>query len=165
MCAPMLGAVAGIAGAVVQGIGAKQQAEGQAQQAEYNAKVEKINARTSVQQGLAKQNQIGAEYDKLRGQQTAAYAASGVDPTKGSAAIVTQEETARNEWMDSMNTIWSAETEQIGHLNKAKDLETQAANYRKAGQISMASALVGGIGSAAGGLGGGGGGFSFGLGA
>lgn len=163
MCGPMIGAVAGIAGAVVQGIGAKQQAEGQAQQAEYNAKVEKINARSAVQEGLARQNQIGIKYDKLRGQQRAAYAASGVDPNQGSAAIVSVEEVARDEWMDSMNTIWGAETEQVGHLNKAKDLETQAANYRKAGQISMASAIVGGIGSAAGAFKGGG--VSFGLGA
>lgn len=159
----MIGAVAGIAGAVVQGIGAKQQAEGQAQQAEYNAKVEKINARTAIQTGQAKVQQLGIKYDKLRGEQIAGYAASGIDPTRGSAAIVATEEVARDEWMDSMNTIWNAETEQVGRLNKAKDLETQAANYRKAGQISMASAIVGGVGSAAGAFKGGGGGFGLGF--
>lgn len=152
MCAPMLGAVAGIAGSVVQGIGAKQQADAQAEQAEYNAKVEKINARTRVQEGYVKQDEIGRKYDAIRGQQIAAAAASGVDPNQGSAAIIANEETTRNEWMDQMNTIWGAETEQVGRLNKAKDLEHQAANYRKAGEISFASSLIGGIGSAAGGL-------------
>lgn len=152
MCAPMLGAVAGMAGAIVSGIGAKQQADGQAAQMEYNAKVEKINARTAVQQGNAKQQQIGREFDKLRGQQIAAYAKGGIDPMQGSAAIVSVEETARDEWMESMNTIWNAETEQVGRLNKAKDLETQAANTRQAGKISMVSSIIGGVGSAAGGL-------------
>ena len=54
--------------------------------------------------------------------------------------------------MESMNTIWGAESEFVGHHNKAKDLEHQAANHRTAGNISMASSIIGGVGSAAGSL-------------
>jgi hypothetical protein len=148
--------IGSVAGSIVSGIGASQQAEAQAQQAEYNATVARINARSERQKGFTEQERIGAKYDARQGQAIAAAAASGVDPGYGSAAMVIFGEGAQNESMDRSTAYVNAEGAAIGNENKARDLEAQAANHRKAGQIAMASSFLNGIGGAAKAMSGGG---------
>lgn len=157
----MLGMVAGLAGSVVSGMGAMSAANGEAQQMEYNAKVAKINARSDRQQGQAKIEQMQIKQKELIGEQTAAFGKNNVDPFFGSAMAIFADTSMKNN-MDDNNTWLAAESSAVGNENKARDLEAQAANKRKAGKIAMASSILSGIGGAgkslasAGGGGGGG---------
>ena len=140
--APM--ALIGLAGSAVSAVGSMAQANASANQADYNAQVAKINARTARQQGLAQSETIARKYDRQGGQITTAYAKGGVDPGSGSAALV-RAENDRNFWLDQNNAIWNRETEAIGQENKARDLEAQAKNTRKAGPIAAAGSFLSGI--------------------
>ena len=160
MCAPALGAVAGIAGAVISGIGAKQQADAQADKDEYDAKIAKINARSERQQSYAKQEDIGAKYHKQQAQGIALASKGGVDPSYGSAALVIFGENAFAEHVDKGRQYVQGESAAIAQENKAKALEASAANHRQAGKIAMASSFLSGLGGAVKGIGGGGGGSS-----
>lgn len=157
MCAPLLGAAVGMIGSVVSGIGAMQQSKAQAEQDEYNAKVAKINARSERQMSYSKQEDIGAKYDKQRGQSIALAAKGGVDPSFGSAALVIFGENAFAESVDKGRQYVAGESAAIGEENKAKALEASAANHRQAGKIAMASSFLSGLGGVAKGIGGGGG--------
>lgn len=157
MCA-MLGAVVGLAGAAVSAMGQKQQADAQADRDEYDAKIAKINARSERQISYSKQEDIGAKYDKQRGQSIALASKGGVDPTFGSAALVIFGENAFAENVDKGRQYIDGESRAIGEENKAKALEASAANHRQAGKIAAASTFLGGLGGAVKGIGGGGGG-------
>lgn len=153
MIAPMISAVTGLAGAAVSASGASQAAEADARQAEYNAQISKINARTERQKGLAQTEQIGQKADKLEGQSIAAAGKAGVDPMFGSAALVIFGEGAEARAHDINTTFANAEAAAIGHENKARDLEAQAAAKRQAGKIAAQGSFLSGIGGAVGGLG------------
>lgn len=157
MCAPILGAVAGIVGSVVSGIGAASQAKAQAQQDEHNAKVARINARSERQVSYAKQEDIGAKYAKQQGEGIALASKANVDPNYGSAALVIFGENAFAESVDKGRQYVSGESAAIGEENKARALETSAANHRQAGKIAMASSFLSGLGGAVKGFSGGGG--------
>jgi hypothetical protein len=160
MCLPILGAVVGLAGAAVSGIGAKQQADAQAEKEEYEAKVAKINARSQRQISYSKQEDLGAKYDKQRGQSIALASKGGVDPSFGSAALVIFGENAFAESVDKGRQYVEGESQAVGEENRARGLEASAANHRQAGKIAMASSFLSGLGGVAKGLGGGGGGGS-----
>ena len=155
MCA--IGAVIGLAGAAVSGIGAMQQSKAQAQQDEYNAKVAKINARQARMVSYAKQEDIGAKYEKQRGEGIALASKGGVDPAYGSAALVIFGENAFAETTDKNRQYIEGESQAVAEENKAKALEASAANHRQAGKIAAASSFLSGLGGAAKGMGGGGG--------
>lgn len=144
MCA-FLGAVAGIAGSVISAAGAASAANGQADQLNYNAQVARINARSERQKGYVEAERLGQKYDRLQSEQIVAAAKGGIDPSYGSAALLIFGETPEKEYADKATTTHNAESAAIGYENKAKDLETQAANTRKAGKINAASSLVGGV--------------------
>lgn len=148
MCAPALGMVAGLAGSAVSAMGAMSQANAQAQQDEYNATVAKINARSERQQGYAQQEQLGAKYDKMRGEAVAAASKGGVDPSYGSAALIIFGENAQMEAMDKGNTYTNAEGKAIGEENKAKAYEMSAQGHRQGGKLAAMGTFLGGIGSA-----------------
>lgn len=156
----MLGAVVGIVGSVVSGMGAAQQANAQAEKDEYDAKVARINARSERQMSYAKQEDIGAKYDKQRGQSIALAAKGGVDPSYGSAALVIFGENAFAESVDKGRQYVEGESAAVAQENRARELEFSAAENRKAGKIAMASSFLSGLGGAAKGFSGGGGGGS-----
>lgn len=149
MCAPILGAVVGLAGSAVSAIGAMQQANAQAQMDEYNAKVAKINARSRRYEGMKEQEQIGDKYDRLQGQQTAAIAKGGIDPMFGSALAIFGE--TEQERLQDQNTAYiKAESQATGEENKAKAYELSAQNHRKAGKIAAAGTFLSGLSGAIG---------------
>ena len=147
MCVPMLGMVAGLAGSMVSAIGAKSAADGEAAQMEYNAKVAKINARQNRMVGAQKQEDIGIATDKKVGTAVAAFGKNGVDANYGSAAALIFE-TEEAGGADKNRTYIAHESAAVGDENKAKDLEAQAKNKRKAGSIAAAGSFLSGLGGA-----------------
>ena len=129
-------------------------AKGQAQQAEYNATVARINARTERQKGFVQQEQIGQKYDKIQGEGIANAAGNGTDPSYGSAALVIFGEGGMNRSGDQGRAYVNAESNAVGHENKARDLEMQAKNARQAGMFGAATSFLGGLGGALKGAGG-----------
>lgn len=148
MCFPMAGMLFGALGSIVSAAGAAASASAQASQASYNAEVERINARTRMQQGVAEAEKVGRDYRRLQGQQIAAAGKSGLDPGSGSLALVVNQETPKNEFLDTMNTLWSATSEANARQNRAKDFDAQAKAYRQSAGISFASGIAGGLGKA-----------------
>lgn len=153
MCLPAVAAVAGLAGSAVSAMGASQQADAQASQMEYNATISKINARSERQKGGVEQEKITDKGIRLQSEAMAAAGASGIDPTYGSAALTIFGENTENMAMDRNNAYVNAEGAAIGHENKARDLEAQAAATRKGGKMAAAGTFLGGLGGAIGGLG------------
>lgn len=164
MCAPMalapLGAIASVAGAAVSAKGQQMQADAQANSMAYNAAVSRINARSERQKGFVEQENIGMKADKTRSEGIAAAGASGVDPYYGSAAMVIFGEGKFAETVDKNIAFTNAEGAAVGHDNKARDLDAQAAATRKAGKMAAAGTFLSGLSGAIGSLGkmGGGGG-------
>lgn len=146
MCFPAVGMIFGALGSIVSAAGAAASANAQADQAAYNAEVERINARTRMQQGVAEAEKVGRDYRRVAGQQKAAAGKTGLDPGSGSLALVLNNETPKNEYLDTMNTLWSATSEKVARENRAKDFDAQAKAYKQAAGISFASGLVGGLG-------------------
>lgn len=152
MCLPAIGLVAGIAGSAISAIGAKQQADAQANMDAYNAQVAKINARSRRWEGMAEQEDIAEKYDRQQGQQIAAIAKGGIDPTFGSALAIFGE-TEEAKIGDQNNAYLKAESQAIGEENKAKAYEMSAANHKKAGKIAAAGSFLSGISGAVGQIG------------
>jgi hypothetical protein len=136
-------ALIGLAGTAVSAIGTMQAAQGAANQAAYNASVAQINANTARQQGQSEAERVNAKHDKLRAQMRAAYAKAGVEG--GSMDQVINQEGGANQALDEWNTIWNRQTEAIGFENKKRDLETQAKNTARAGNISAGASFLTGL--------------------
>lgn len=154
MCAPILGAVgavASIAGSVVSAQGQASQAEAQAQQMEYNAKVARINARSERLAGQAEREAAMPKQEALRGQGFAAAGKNNVDPFFGSAAAIF-ESNEQTYIADQNNRYVNAEGKAVGHENKARDLEAQAAATRDSKKTLQASSILSGLGGAVGAL-------------
>lgn len=134
--------------AVTTAVGTVVTGQAQAKQMEYNAKVAEINAQTARQQGEYEADRIEDEYQRKQAQQRVAALKSGVDPGSGSAALIIDQETSRNSWLDQMTTVWNRETQAVGFENKAKDLKAQASSTKTGSYISAASSLIGGMGKA-----------------
>jgi hypothetical protein len=149
-----LSAVTSLAGAAASASGQKQAAEAEARQLEYNSQVARINARTERQKGVAEQEKIADKYERQEGQAIAAAGKSGVDPLFGSAALVIFGEGGTNRESDVATSVVNAEAAATANINKAKDLEAQAAAKRQAGQIAAQGTFLSGLGGAVGGLGG-----------
>ena len=162
MCA-FLGAIAGLVGSAVSAAGAISQSKAQANQDEYDAKVAKINARQNREVSYAKQEDIGAKYDKQKSEGIALAGAGGVDPNYGSAALVIFGENAFAESVDKGRQYVEGESQAVANENKAKAYEASAAAHRQAGKIAAASSFLGGLGGLAKGVSGGGGGGGGGL--
>ena len=156
MCGPAAGILSagiGLMGSAMSAAGAKQQADAQANQMEYNAQISRINARTERQKGIAEEEKISAKYDRQEGTQLAAAGKSNIDPYFGSAALLIFGEGGQNKESDMATTAVNAEAAAIGHENKARDLEAQAAATRSAGSTAAAGTFLSGLGGAVGGLG------------
>lgn len=152
MCGPAIGLV----GAAVSAVGAIAAGNAQAAQAEHNAKIEKINARSRRWEGQKEREQLIEKYEAITGEQRAGFAASGVDPSFGSALDVfsdTQQAAGHDQNVSYVN----AETKATAHENKAKEYEFEAKQARQAGAINAASSFLGGLGGAVKGMGGSGG--------
>lgn len=141
MCAPVIGILA----AGLSAAGAMQQANAQAAQAKYNSQVEEINARTARQEGQLRADKLEDQYQSQRAEGRVSAAKSGLNPAAGSAALVIDQESFRNQRADELATIWNSETQAVGHENKATGLRAEAKAYKQAGMIGAASTFLGGL--------------------
>jgi hypothetical protein len=148
MCAPLIGVGIALAGAAVSAMGAIQAGQAQAAQANYNAKVAEINARTAQNTARAKADAQEDQYESLQAKQRVAALKSGLNPDAGSAALVINQETPRNQWLDMHNTLWEGKVEGMGLQNKAAGFRAEAKNAKTASYWGAASSIMGGLGSA-----------------
>ena len=137
----------GLIGAGVSAMGQMSAANAAANNAEYSATVEKINARSRRFEGLTESERVAEKYEDLQGQQTAGYAAGGVDTTYGSSLAVFMD-TAQAREQDQATNYINAENAAVSHENKAKQYEYEAKSQRQAGKIGAASSFLSGLGGA-----------------
>jgi hypothetical protein len=134
-----------LAGTAASAVGTVAAAQASAQQNKFNAKVAKVNAETALQEGRSQAEMIRERYRKAQGQAMADAAASGIDPSTGSAALLINDEMGRNQYLDEMTAVWNKGTEATAHMNQAADLKAQAKATRKGGYMSAGSTLLTGL--------------------
>lgn len=144
MCLPAIGLI----GAAVSAVGAIAQANAQSAQAKYNASVERINAQSARYKGMTDQEAIDRKYGKIQGEAISHAGAAGVDPTYGSPAMVIFGEGGFGEATDKNAAYINAETQAVGHENKAQQYDFEAKNAKKAGMFGATSTFLGGLGNA-----------------
>lgn len=141
MCLPMLG----LLGTALSAVGTIAGAQAQAAQAKTNARIAEVNAKTARWEAHANADRKEDEYQRLRARQRVAAAGSGVRADQGSAALIINDATYSDQYLDTANIIWSGETKAIGYENKSAALKADAKNYKTAGYIGGASSLIGGL--------------------
>jgi hypothetical protein len=138
-----VGALVGAAGSLFQGIAGAQEAQYQAQIAKNNAVIAEKNAQYAQITGSRQEEAYRIKATNVRATQKAAYGASGIDVSQGSAVQV-QRAARTIEELD-------AETIRNNAWREAHDFKTQAVNFRaQAGldQMQGQNALIaGGIGA------------------
>jgi len=142
MCDPMTLAIAGTAvavtGTAVSGYMQHQQNSYQSKVAKANATLESQRAADALDRGTEDQDRLGRRYRAIRGQQTAAMAANGIDVDFGSAGDTLRDTT------DFYRE--DAATTARNTANEVRGIDISAANYgAQASAASMAAtgALVG----------------------
>jgi hypothetical protein len=115
-------AVAGLAAAVVgagaSAYGAYQQTQSSNKAAAYNSQVANYQAAQALQLGKVEAAQHDAQVAQLRGRQTAAYGAAGVDPNTGSP-LTLGTQTAGYGALDSLAIKQNAASQAWGYGNSA----------------------------------------------
>lgn len=134
-----------ILGAVVGAIGSLASASAAANQAKTNAAIAEENAKTARMQGQVEADRIEDQYESAKARQRTAAIKSGTDPNSGSAALIINQETERNSWMDQRITAWNRETEAVGFENKAKAFKQEAKGIMIGGAFKAGSSILGGF--------------------
>jgi len=125
-----------LAGAALTAGGAIYSGYAQQKQADYQAKVAEENAKAENAKGAAEAEATAAKFGRLRATQRAQAAAAGVNPDAGSAALIINGDTSKNEYLDTMSTLWNSNS-------AATAFKNQASGYRAQGDNAMTSALIG----------------------
>jgi hypothetical protein len=93
---------AAMAAQALGGVGAYQSATNQAEAAKYNAGLGVANAQLASMQAGAAEDAQRRKASLVLGEQRAAFAGSGVDPSSGTGLLV-QEQSSRNAELDALN--------------------------------------------------------------
>jgi hypothetical protein len=109
---------------------------GQATTAEANADIARANAQHERQAGLVEQERLEDRRRHAVARATTVAAAAGVDPSRGSAALVIQE-TDRNSMLDVATALWNRNSAATAFDNKANALEAEAAGTRFAAPFAV----------------------------
>jgi hypothetical protein len=122
----------------------------QAEANEQNAKIAQQQAKDAIQRGQVEEDQQRQKAARIKAQQQAQFAASGVDSTSGSALDVLTDTMYLSE-LDAANIRYNAGQEAFGHnqqannyLFQARSDRAAASNTRKAGRMQMFSTLISG---------------------
>jgi len=135
--------------AISAGVGAYssyQQGKAAKEQADYNAKTARINQQTTQQQADAEMQRVREKYRRVRGAQTAAAAASGLQ-SDGSLSDLFRD-TNFQEDLDILNTMYKAKTMIVGEENKRQLSIMQGKQGYQAGMLGAAGSLLSGASSA-----------------
>lgn len=158
MCSPTLAisAVTTIGGAIMQMRGQQQQAQAQRASADYNAAVQRNNAvlanqqaQDAVERGRVDESRHRRQVQQLKGRQTAALAASGVDVNSGSA-LDTLGDTAVMGEIDALQIRDNASREAWRYRVEANSANNQAGLFdlqRRNVQGASVAPLIGAVGS------------------
>ncbi|HWV38856.1 MAG TPA: hypothetical protein VN033_10320 [Vulgatibacter sp.] len=147
MCEPTTAALIMMGvGAGVQAYGQHQQGQEAARAAEANRRFSLIAAGDAVQRGQLEAGRARLAGSQVIGEQRAAFGASGIDPSTGSAAALAADTRAASE-LDAAIIANNAAREAWGYRNQADELARQAAGARRAGNMAAAGSLLGGLGS------------------
>ena len=131
-----------------QGQAAKAQAEAQAQAMEQNAKFARAQGHDAIERGGQEELKHRRNMAKHLATQRASLATTGIDINSGSALDVRNASISEGEY-DAETIRFNAARERWGYINKAENLEAQAAGTRAQGKQVARNALFGGIAGAA----------------
>jgi len=151
MAASVIGAVSSLAGSMVAAQGAAYQAA--AQEAQMKAQAAWQSRQASVEH-MKTSYAIAQQKRKTRamlGAQQAQYGAAGIDPVTGTPLQV-GEATIQERAMDEQATRLQGSEEMERNIYGAKTSLMQAESAKQAGKYNVASAIISGIGNAAGAL-------------
>lgn len=131
------------AAAGVGAVSAQQAARAQEDAANFNAAVAKNEATAHAQQAAFDAEQIRNKNRRLLGAQRAAYAASGVDPNQGSPLAVAEDTKIQGE-LEALTAIYTGKIGSSSASAQAKLEKMRGNNARTAGNIGVATSLLGG---------------------
>lgn len=151
-----------LAGTIAQAQAAQAAADAQAQAYEYEAKMQERNAKIAEQQardaserGFVEEEALRRKAHILKGQQRAAFGASGLDTGTGTPLDVLAD-TAYLSESDAATIRYNAQQERYGfesqkgdQMGKAAMSKVSATNARIAGSNAATATILGGIGSVA----------------
>ena len=147
-----LGAGLSVYQGYASGQAAKAQAEAQAQAMEQNAKFARAQGHDAIERGGQEELKHRRNMAKHLATQRASLATTGIDINSGSALDARNASISEGEY-DAETIRFNAARERWGYINKAENLEAQAAGTRAQGKAAARNALFGGIaGAALGGL-------------
>lgn len=127
----MLATAATAMGTVYSGISAYEQADYQGKVADNNAELSREQARDSSERGLQEQIRQGREVAAVRSAQIAAFAASGIDTSSGSALDVVGD-TNYFGLLDQQMIRENADRETRGFSLQAQNFNNEAGAQRRA---------------------------------
>jgi len=139
---PWVAAAMGIADKIGGAISKNQEMKAQEASHKYNAAVSKQAALDAERDGRHKSNQQRKAGERLKGQQRAAYAASGVVLDTGSPLEAAVEQAGQLE-MAALDVEIAANREGQQHRSEAQLELAQAKNVRQARKLAMAGAILG----------------------
>lgn len=128
-----------IAGAVISGVGTYASARNQAEAAEYNAAMGRSNAELANMQAGAAEAAQRRRAGLILGEQRAAFAQSGVDPSSGTGLLV-QTQSVQNAEMDALNARYSGLLQSRGLLAQSELDSRQAGIYRGNALVGLGNA-------------------------
>jgi len=152
---PWVGAAMGIASSIGGAISKNQEMKAQEASHKYNAAVSKQAALDAERDGRHKANQQRKAGDRLKGQQRAAYGASGAVLDTGSPLEAAVEQAGQLE-MAALDQEIAANREGQQHRAESELQLAQAKNVKQARRLAMVGAIIGTGGSMFNAFGGGG---------
>ena len=136
-----------VAGTAMAAAGAIKQGQAASDAATYNSQVAQINAQVADSQSIAASEAQGRDAQRRIGAATAAFGASGVQLSDGSASDVLAE-SARNAALDNLTLKYNYKLKRMGLLDQAGLEAANAKNASAAGYLSAAGAVAAGAGKA-----------------
>jgi len=141
-----------IGGLALQGIGSQQSAAQQKQAGETGAAIGEFNAQVAEQNAkIAKANAVAEEIKirqgakRLKGKQTAAYAASGVDVGEGSPLIALAD-TAREAELQALDVRTKGEIQATGFEQEAVGQRFTGGQLQQGGIAASQATILSGAG-------------------
>lgn len=128
----------------LQIFGALTGAANERRQANYAADVAQQNARIAAAQGNAAEDQQRRINRMRLGEQRAAAAQSGFDPSSGDFAAL-QVESAANAELDALTTRYTGQMQAVSLENEARGLRANARTANMQGYLNAAGSLAGGF--------------------
>ena len=152
MCIPVAAGLA-IAAGVTSAAGQLMAGQQAKAQENYNASVARANAKQEVDayqtyrgQEVQERQNFWQKVGQIRGQQTAAMAANGIDPGFGSGARL-QSDTTKLAYQDARNLYGNQERKAKGYLIDASNYASEAVADKMKGRSAVTDSYFGAVSS------------------